>query len=141
MRAQGLGVVRGSSSRGGASCAQAACARTDGPLDAAFAVDGPRGPRGRAKPGVALAARLARARLVPMGARRLGESRAHADVGSLPQSHYRSAVSRSSWGLRSTRSSWRTARSCSTMVSSRRGGAPSLLLGRGTAVLDPEPGA
>jgi lysophospholipid acyltransferase (LPLAT)-like uncharacterized protein len=65
---QGLSVVRGSSSRGGAR-GLAALVRTmkrDG-ADAAFAVDGPRGPRGVVKSGAVVAARLAGAVIVPMG--------------------------------------------------------------------------
>jgi lysophospholipid acyltransferase (LPLAT)-like uncharacterized protein len=65
---QGLTVVRGSSSRGGArglaSLVRAMRARR---ADAAFAVDGPRGPYGVAKPGAVLAAKKAGAWLVPMG--------------------------------------------------------------------------
>jgi lysophospholipid acyltransferase (LPLAT)-like uncharacterized protein len=64
----GLLVVRGSSSRGGArglaSLVRAMRARH---ADAAFAVDGPRGPYGVAKPGAVVAARQAGAWLVPMG--------------------------------------------------------------------------
>jgi lysophospholipid acyltransferase (LPLAT)-like uncharacterized protein len=67
MRALGLAVVRGSSSRGGgAALRRVIRALGESACDAAFAVDGPRGPRGRAKSGAAEAARLARARLVPM---------------------------------------------------------------------------
>jgi len=66
--AQGLRVVRGSSSRGGAAALRRLSRALSAPLDAAFAVDGPRGPRHRSKPGAALAARLCRGRLVPMGA-------------------------------------------------------------------------
>jgi lysophospholipid acyltransferase (LPLAT)-like uncharacterized protein len=65
---QGLRVVRGSSSRGGAR-GLAALVRTmkrEG-ADAAFAVDGPRGPRGIVKSGAVVAARLADAVIVPMG--------------------------------------------------------------------------
>lgn len=63
---QGLRVVRGSSSRGGAR-GLAALVRTmkrEG-VDAAFAVDGPRGPRGVVKAGAVVAARAAGAVLVP----------------------------------------------------------------------------
>jgi lysophospholipid acyltransferase (LPLAT)-like uncharacterized protein len=64
---QGLQVVRGSSSRGGARglAALVRAMRRDG-ADAAFAVDGPRGPRGVVKGGVVVAARAAGAVLVPM---------------------------------------------------------------------------
>lgn len=67
---QGLRVVRGSSSRGGAR-GLAALVRTmkrDG-ADAAFAVDGPRGPRGEVKAGVVAAARATGAVVVPMTGR------------------------------------------------------------------------
>ncbi len=65
---QGFAVVRGSSSRGGARglAALVRRARAEG-LDAAFAVDGPRGPRGVAKEGAVVAARSLGAALVPMG--------------------------------------------------------------------------
>jgi lysophospholipid acyltransferase (LPLAT)-like uncharacterized protein len=65
---QGLRVVRGSSSRSGARglASLVRTMRRDG-ADAAFAVDGPRGPRGIVKGGAVLAARLAGAVLVPMG--------------------------------------------------------------------------
>jgi lysophospholipid acyltransferase (LPLAT)-like uncharacterized protein len=65
---QGLRVVRGSSSRGGAR-GLAALVRTmkRDTADAAFAVDGPRGPYGVAKQGAVTAARATGALLVPMG--------------------------------------------------------------------------
>ncbi|MDB4944087.1 MAG: putative lipoprotein [Labilithrix sp.] len=64
----GFRVVRGSSSRGGAR-GLAAIVRglRAGASDAAFAVDGPRGPRGVVKPGAALAAARSGGVLVPMG--------------------------------------------------------------------------
>ena len=66
LAAQGLQVVRGSSSRGGVR-GLAALVRVmkRGAADAAFAVDGPRGPRGRVKGGAVLAARATGAVLVP----------------------------------------------------------------------------
>jgi lysophospholipid acyltransferase (LPLAT)-like uncharacterized protein len=66
---QGLRVIRGSSSRGGAR-GLAALVRTmrRERADAAFAVDGPRGPRGVVKSGAILAARAAGGVLVPMAA-------------------------------------------------------------------------
>ncbi|MGH7269605.1 MAG: lysophospholipid acyltransferase family protein [Polyangiaceae bacterium] len=64
---QGLRVVRGSSSRGGArGLAALVRAMKADDADAAFAVDGPRGPRGRAKGGAIVAARATGALLVPM---------------------------------------------------------------------------
>lgn len=64
----GFLVVRGSSSRGGARGLAAIVRRMRRePVDAAFAVDGPRGPYGVVKPGAALAAQRAGGILVPMG--------------------------------------------------------------------------
>ncbi len=64
----GFTVVRGSSSRGGARGLAAIVRRLKaGAHDAAFAVDGPRGPYGVPKPGVVVAARAARGLVVPMG--------------------------------------------------------------------------
>jgi lysophospholipid acyltransferase (LPLAT)-like uncharacterized protein len=63
----GFSVVRGSSSRGGARGLAAIVRRLRGGEDAAFAVDGPRGPYGVPKPGVLLAAQKADALIVPMG--------------------------------------------------------------------------
>jgi lysophospholipid acyltransferase (LPLAT)-like uncharacterized protein len=64
---QGLEVVRGSSSRGGArGLATLVRAMRRRGADAAFAVDGPRGPRGIVKGGAIVAARAAGAVLVPM---------------------------------------------------------------------------
>jgi hypothetical protein len=71
--ALGVGVERGSSSRGGAGGLKAMVRRLRRGFDAAFAVDGPRGPRGvvradRGSVGAALAARLGKRRVVPMAA-------------------------------------------------------------------------
>jgi lysophospholipid acyltransferase (LPLAT)-like uncharacterized protein len=64
----GLDVVRGSSSRGGARGLAGIVRCLKGrEHDAAFAVDGPRGPYGVPKPGVIMAARAAGAVIVPMG--------------------------------------------------------------------------
>jgi lysophospholipid acyltransferase (LPLAT)-like uncharacterized protein len=64
--ALGFDIVRGSSSRGGARALRALvhALRRGAPL-AAFAVDGPRGPAGVAKPGALLAAAASGALLVP----------------------------------------------------------------------------
>jgi lysophospholipid acyltransferase (LPLAT)-like uncharacterized protein len=73
MQARALGllgfeIVRGSSSRGGARGLAAVVRKLRrGGFDAAFAVDGPRGPYGDVKPGAALAARRAGGVVVPMG--------------------------------------------------------------------------
>ena len=64
----GFDVVRGSSSRGGARALASITKRLRrSTCDAAFAVDGPRGPYGRVKPGALVAARATNAVLVPMG--------------------------------------------------------------------------
>jgi lysophospholipid acyltransferase (LPLAT)-like uncharacterized protein len=64
---QGLIVVRGSSSRGGArGLAAVVRAMRHVGADAAFAVDGPRGPLGVVKGGVVVAARAAGAVVVPV---------------------------------------------------------------------------
>jgi lysophospholipid acyltransferase (LPLAT)-like uncharacterized protein len=67
---QGLWVVRGSSSRGGARglARLVRTMRQDG-ADAAFAVDGPRGPLGIAKSGAVVAARATGGVVVPMASR------------------------------------------------------------------------
>jgi hypothetical protein len=70
LRVQGLRVVRGSSSRGGArGLAAVVRAMKQSGADAAFAVDGPRGPRGIVKGGAIVAARAAGAVLVPVAGR------------------------------------------------------------------------
>jgi len=65
---QGLRVVRGSSSRGGARGLVNIIRKVRGGMDAAFAVDGPKGPLGVVKAGVVMAARASGAWLVPVGA-------------------------------------------------------------------------
>ncbi|HRG97965.1 MAG TPA: DUF374 domain-containing protein [Polyangiaceae bacterium] len=67
LRALGFSVVRGSTSAGGARGAASLVRRARAGDDLAFAVDGPRGPRGSVKPGAAWATRHARGVLVPMG--------------------------------------------------------------------------
>ncbi len=68
LAAQGLSVVRGSSSRGGTrGLAALVRAMKASELDAAFAVDGPRGPYGSIKGGALVAARATGGVLVPMG--------------------------------------------------------------------------
>jgi lysophospholipid acyltransferase (LPLAT)-like uncharacterized protein len=57
MKSLGIGVVRGSSSRGGARALRAVVRGLSSGSDAAFAVDGPAAAR-RAKPGAALAAAI-----------------------------------------------------------------------------------
>lgn len=65
---QGFRVVRGSSSRGGVRGLAALVRRMRSErADAAFAVDGPRGPYGIAKGGAVAAARAVGGVLVPMG--------------------------------------------------------------------------
>jgi lysophospholipid acyltransferase (LPLAT)-like uncharacterized protein len=63
----GFDVVRGSSSKGGARALAGITKRLRKGMDAAFAVDGPRGPYGVMKPGASLAARATGAVIVPMG--------------------------------------------------------------------------
>lgn len=68
LRLLGFLVVRGSSSRGGARGLASIVRRLRrADVDAAFAVDGPRGPYGEVKPGALLAARRAGGVMVPMG--------------------------------------------------------------------------
>jgi lysophospholipid acyltransferase (LPLAT)-like uncharacterized protein len=64
---QGLLVERGSSSRGGARGLVAVVRRLTRGQDAAFALDGPKGPRFTVRPGARAAARLSSGVLVPMG--------------------------------------------------------------------------
>jgi hypothetical protein len=65
----GIGAARGSSSRGGAAALRALVRRLRDGWDAAFAVDGPRGPARVVRgDGAALAARLAGGVVVPMAA-------------------------------------------------------------------------
>jgi hypothetical protein len=64
----GFEIVRGSSSRGGTQALRALVSRVMCGNDAVFAVDGPRGPLGEAKPGAAFAAYRAQAKLVPVAA-------------------------------------------------------------------------
>lgn len=68
----GFEIVRGSSSRGGARGLAALVRRIRRGSDAAFAVDGPRGPYGVAKPGAMLAAKATGGILVPMGSAAAG---------------------------------------------------------------------
>jgi lysophospholipid acyltransferase (LPLAT)-like uncharacterized protein len=65
----GLTVLRGSSSRGGAKGLRALVGAIRDGADAAFAVDGPRGPLHRVKPGAVLAAQQGGATLVPITSR------------------------------------------------------------------------
>jgi lysophospholipid acyltransferase (LPLAT)-like uncharacterized protein len=67
LRLQGLLVERGSSSRGGSRGLRAIVRHLRAGHDAAFAVDGPRGPRFSVAPGAGTAARLAEGLIVPMG--------------------------------------------------------------------------
>lgn len=64
----GLDVARGSSSRGGARGLRMLVGALRGGRDVAIAVDGPRGPAKRARPGASAAARSGRALIVPMAA-------------------------------------------------------------------------
>jgi lysophospholipid acyltransferase (LPLAT)-like uncharacterized protein len=64
---QGLAVERGSSSRAGARGLLAVVGKLRRGHDAAFAVDGPKGPRHGVAPGARAAAELSGGLLVPMG--------------------------------------------------------------------------
>jgi len=66
MRRLGLGVVRGSSSRGAAVGLLSMIRAVRGGRDAAFAVDGPKGPKQRAKPGAVAVANSSGALLLPV---------------------------------------------------------------------------
>ncbi|HEY6727505.1 MAG TPA: lysophospholipid acyltransferase family protein [Polyangiaceae bacterium] len=66
MRRLGLRVVRGSSTSGGARGLRGMVRAVRAGSDAAFAVDGPRGPAYRAKPGALVVGELGRARVVPL---------------------------------------------------------------------------
>jgi hypothetical protein len=65
----GFDVHRGSSSRGGAAGLMSLIGALREGADAAFAVDGPRGPLHVAKPGALLAARASGAAVVPISVR------------------------------------------------------------------------
>ena len=67
LRVQGLRIERGSSSRGGARGLVAIVRRLLRGEDAAFALDGPKGPRCTVRAGARAAARLSAGVLVPMG--------------------------------------------------------------------------
>jgi lysophospholipid acyltransferase (LPLAT)-like uncharacterized protein len=64
----GYGVVRGSSTRGGIGGLKGVVRVLAGGGDAAFTPDGPRGPRGIAKPGAMMAATRGGAAVIPVGA-------------------------------------------------------------------------
>jgi lysophospholipid acyltransferase (LPLAT)-like uncharacterized protein len=66
VRRFGLGVARGSSSRGGAAALRALAVALGEGEDVAVIPDGPRGPRGHAQPGVVALAALSGAPVVPM---------------------------------------------------------------------------
>ncbi|MEO8878534.1 MAG: lysophospholipid acyltransferase family protein [Polyangiaceae bacterium] len=67
LRVNGLRVVRGSSSRGGARALAALVRSMKRGIDTAFAVDGPRGPYGVVKSGAIVAAKSVGGQLVPIG--------------------------------------------------------------------------
>jgi hypothetical protein len=69
LRILGFEVLRGSSSRGGITGLKGLVDALKGGGDAAFAVDGPRGPIFRAKPGAVLAAEQTNGILIPMTTR------------------------------------------------------------------------
>lgn len=63
----GYGAARGSSSRGGARALLEMVKLLKGGTDVAFTVDGPRGPRHIAKPGIVLLAQKSQAPVIPLG--------------------------------------------------------------------------
>ncbi len=65
----GMGSVRGSSSRRGATAVRECLTLLEGGRDLAVTPDGPRGPKYRLGPGVLLLAQQSRARIVPIHAR------------------------------------------------------------------------
>ncbi len=67
-QAMGLGTVAGSSSRGGAAALREMVRRSARGLDIAITVDGPRGPRGRVKPGILALAAMTGAPVLPVSA-------------------------------------------------------------------------
>lgn len=69
LRVVGMRVERGSTSRGGARGLASIVRRLRKGEDAAFAVDGPKGPRFHVHPGALLAAKAAGGLLVPMASR------------------------------------------------------------------------
>ena len=66
VRQFGFGIVRGSSSRGGAGALRRLARRVRAGLDVAVTPDGPRGPRAQAQPGVIALAEMTGAPLVPV---------------------------------------------------------------------------
>jgi lysophospholipid acyltransferase (LPLAT)-like uncharacterized protein len=68
LRMLGLEIERGSSSRGGPSGLLAIVRRLGRGQDAAFAVDGPRGPRFHVEPGAQVAAERSGGVIIPLGA-------------------------------------------------------------------------
>jgi lysophospholipid acyltransferase (LPLAT)-like uncharacterized protein len=66
VRRFGLGVVRGSSSRGGAAALRALARALRAGEDVAVVPDGPRGPRCRVQPGVVMLAATTGAPIIPM---------------------------------------------------------------------------
>jgi len=68
LSAAGYRTVRGSTSRGATRAMVDLANVVKGGADAAVAVDGPRGPRDVAKPGIVLLAKLTRCPIIPLGA-------------------------------------------------------------------------
>lgn len=67
VRCFGLDVIRGSSSRGGATGLRQFAATVQAGADVALVPDGPRGPRGQLRPGVVALAALTGVPVVPLG--------------------------------------------------------------------------
>jgi lysophospholipid acyltransferase (LPLAT)-like uncharacterized protein len=91
-------MVRGSTGRGGVTGLKEMIRHLRGGMDAAFATDGPRGPRHRVQIGVIEAARLGGAPIVPVA---FGASKKKLSVPGMPsRSPYRFRAARSCTGSR-----------------------------------------
>jgi lysophospholipid acyltransferase (LPLAT)-like uncharacterized protein len=92
-------MVRGSTGRGGVGGLKEMIRHLRAGRDAAFATDGPRGPRHRVQMGVIEAARLGGAPIVPVAF--AGSKKKPCDHGMPSRSRYRSAGGSSSMAIRS----------------------------------------
>ncbi|MGH9797263.1 MAG: lysophospholipid acyltransferase family protein [Candidatus Polarisedimenticolia bacterium] len=112
-------MVRGSTSRGGVAGLKEMIRHLRAGNDAAFATDGPRGPRHRVQVGVIEAARLGRAPIVPVA---FGASKKKLSVPGMPSScRCRSRGRSSSMASRSSSRSGRRAMRWSGSVSTWSG--------------------
>jgi lysophospholipid acyltransferase (LPLAT)-like uncharacterized protein len=95
-------MVRGSTGRGGVSGLREMVRRLRSGADAAFAVDGPRGPRHVVQPGAIEAARLAAAPIVPVAFAASGKKNFIRGIASRSRARSRAAFSSTvsrSWSL------------------------------------------